>query len=203
MRQTSIAVLALLGLTKAKPVEEIVQSLPGMPAFDTFGVYSGYVPIKDTTKNIHYLLVESQNDWKNDPLIIWYNGGPGCSSMLGWIQEHGPYLMLNGETTFTKNDWSWNKEANILYVEQPAGVGYSYCDWDNSPQDCTFDDNTSGLDNLNVILEWFEKYPEYKKHDMYISGESYAGIYVPFAVNQIHHYNIAHQTDPNVFKPNL
>jgi serine carboxypeptidase-like clade 2 len=81
--------------------------------------------------------------------------------MLGWIQEHGPYLLENGATTFTKNEHSWNKEANVLYIEQPAGVGYSYCDWDNHPEDCTFNDNTAGSDNLVAILEWFKKFPEY------------------------------------------
>ena len=87
-----------------------------MPAYD-WGLYSGYVPIANTTKNLHYLLVESQRDPVNDPLIIWYNGGPGCSSMLAFLQEHGPYLMNGGESTFHKNDYSWNKEANVLYIE--------------------------------------------------------------------------------------
>ena len=173
-----------------------------MGPFD-WGMYSGYVPIEGTTNNLHYLLVESQRDWETDPLIIWYNGGPGCSSMLAFMQEHGPYELKNGETTFTKNEYSWNKEANVLYIEQPAGVGYSFCDWENHKEDCTFDDNSSATDNLAVILGWFEKYPEYKGHDLYISGESYGGIYVPFATNQVHHHNVVNRENPNVFKPNL
>jgi carboxypeptidase C (cathepsin A) len=48
--------------------------------------------------------------------------------MLGFLQEHGPYKMEDEDTKFQKNDWSWNKEANMLYIESPAGVGYSYCD---------------------------------------------------------------------------
>lgn len=53
--------------------------------------------------------------------------------MLGFMQEHGPYVIDNGKTTFRKNEFSWNKEANILYIEQPAGVGYSYCDLEKAP----------------------------------------------------------------------
>jgi carboxypeptidase C (cathepsin A) len=53
--------------------------------------------------------------------------------MLGFLQEHGPYKMEDEDTKFQKNDWSWNKEANMLYIESPAGVGYSYCD---SPRYC-------------------------------------------------------------------
>lgn len=53
-----------------------------------------------TTNMLHYMFVESQNDPATDPLIIWFNGGPGCSSMLGWAQEHGPWVMKNGTDYF-------------------------------------------------------------------------------------------------------
>ena len=89
---------------------------------------------------LHYLFVESQADPSTDPLLIWFNGGPGCSSMLGWSQEHGPYVIESGDTTFHKNEWSWNTNANVLYIESPAGVGFSYC---GTPEDCTFNDDTS------------------------------------------------------------
>ena len=149
-------------------------------------MYSGYIDIANTTKKIHYLLTESKNDRTKDPLIIWFNGGPGCSSMLGLLQELGPYLLEDGETEFFENPYSWNNEASILYIEQPAGVGYSYC---NSTEDCTFDDDSSAADNLKVLLSWFEKFPEYQNHELYISGESYAGVYVPLLVNEIDKHN--------------
>jgi len=85
-----------------KPTEDYVKSLPEMEDFP-YGVYSGYVPLTNTSKEIYYMLVESQNDWKTDPLLIWLNGGPGCSSMLGWATENGPWLLKEGETTFMKN----------------------------------------------------------------------------------------------------
>jgi carboxypeptidase C (cathepsin A) len=147
-------------------------------------MYSGYLPVLGTTKNLHYIYLDSQSDPINDPLVVWYNGGPGCSSMLGLVQEHGPYIMDNGGNSFHWNDYSWNREANMLYIEAPAGVGYSYC---IDPRDCEqFDDNNSAEDNLNALLYFFEyKFPERKKNDLYISGESYAGIYVPYLVNQL------------------
>lgn len=65
----------------------------------------------------------------------------------------------------------------MLYIEQPAGVGYSYC---GNKKDCAFDDDKSGKDNLTVVLEWFKKFPEFKNNELYISGESYGGVYVPY-----------------------
>ncbi len=47
--------------------------------------------------------------------------------MLGFLQEHGPYVMEDGATTFTYNDYSWNNEATMIYLESPAGVGFSVC----------------------------------------------------------------------------
>lgn len=103
--------------------------------------------------------------------------------MLGFIQEHGPYLLHDGATEFVENAHSWNKEANMLYIEQPAGVGYSFGDCAANPDQCFYDDNNMAEENLVSLLNWYEKFPEFKKNDLYVSGESYAGIYVPYTVN--------------------
>ena len=76
-------------------------------------------------------MVESRNDPDNDPLIIWLQGGPGCSSMLGMYTENGPYnFRYNGSSvkerfTFEYNKYSWNNNANVMYVDQPLGTGFS------------------------------------------------------------------------------
>jgi len=80
--------------------------------------------------------------------------------MLAFLQEHGPYSLDDGEITFRENPYSWNKEANVLYIEQPAGVGYSTCN--ATATDCSFNDTSDATDNLQIVLAWFEKYPEYK-----------------------------------------
>ena len=146
------------------------------------------------------MFVESQVDAEHAPLIVWFNGGPGCSSLANMLQEHGPYVFKGLDSKFTKNEHSWNKEANVLYIEQPAGVGYSKCASDDS---CKWDDNNASAANLETLIKWLDAYPEYKENDLYLSGSGYAGIYVPYLANAIHHWNQGHVSDPSATRPNL
>ena len=110
--------------------------------------------------------------------------------MLGWAQEHGPWLMPNGaadETVWVQNPYSWNLKANVLYIESPGGVGFSTCGPPTS--DCDFNDSTSAVQNRDAVLAWYTLYPEFGTNDMYITGESYAGIYVPYLAREIYNYN--------------
>jgi len=157
-----------------------------MANFTDFKLYSGYLSVRGTGKLLHYMLAESQSNPSKDPLVVWFNGGPGCSSMLGFLEEHGPYVMEEETDFFVKNEYSWNKEVNMLYIESPAGVGFSYCD---DMKLCKFDDESSSLDNLDALISFFQKFPEYRSHDLYISGESYAGVYVPYLAWRIDTYN--------------
>ena len=197
---TSVAGCALAALVHAAPEHDRVTSLPEMGNFDKYGAFSGYLPIEGTSKQIHYLFFEAQENAKDAPVLIWFNGGPGCSSMLGFMQENGPFRIESGSKKFHPDQYSWNRETNLLYIEQPAGVGYSYCE---GTRDCTFTDHTSGQDNLTVLLEWYNKFPEYKDNDLYVSGESYAGIYVPYLSWYIVQHNEANADNDDVFKPNI
>lgn len=76
-------------------------------------------------KAIHYVFFPSQNDPSNDPLLIWFAGAPGCSALLACFHENGPFIFEPGRVTFTLNEHSWNKKASILYLELPAGTGFS------------------------------------------------------------------------------
>jgi carboxypeptidase C (cathepsin A) len=88
----------------------------------------------------------------------------------------------------------------VLYIDQPAGVGFSTCAGKLS---CTYNDHISGQDNLDFILAWFEKYPEFKPNDLFLSGESYGGIYVPYMAYYVDKHNTDNEKDDSVYKPNL
>lgn len=190
MKNLCLSALAAVGFmagVQAAPEADKVSSLPNMTLSTNY--YAGYVDIPNTSKKLHYIFVESQNDPTKDPVILWTNGGPGCASLGAFLQEHGPWVVDDGQTEFHENEYSWNKEASVIYVDQPAGVGYSYCDNTITPEQCNFDDMTSSEDNLQFIMGWFSKFPEYKTNDFYISGESYGGIYVPYMLYQVDKHN--------------
>jgi len=195
MLRNLLAPAALFGAVMSAPLEDKVESLPQMETFP-YGVYSGYIPVKEN--NYHYMFLESQNDTVNDPVLIWFNGGPGCSSMLGFAQEIGPWAMADEDDEFKRNPYSWNNFANVLFIESPAGVGFSFCE---STESCIYNDDNSAEDNYQVILSWMtEKFPEFAANDLYISGESYAGIYVPYVSRLIHLHNM---NETNEFKFNF
>ncbi|KAI7739308.1 hypothetical protein M8C21_026643, partial [Ambrosia artemisiifolia] len=151
-------------------------NLPGQPPVN-FKQFSGYIPVDDAQQRfLFYYFVEAESDSSSKPLVLWFNGGPGCSSVgEGAFVEHGPFKPKGD--VLIKNDYSWNKVANMLYLETPIGVGFSYS-LDMSSYTSANDDLTA-RDNFVFLQKWFEKYPEYKNRDFYITGESYGGHYIP------------------------
>ncbi|KAK7080658.1 hypothetical protein SK128_012961 [Halocaridina rubra] len=164
----------------AAPAEDEILSLPGLDFAITYRHYSGYLTGSEG-KNLHYWFIESANDPATDPVILWMNGGPGCSSLLGLFTELGPYRVNPDGVTLQENIYSWHTFANVIFLEAPACVGFSYDDNNN----CTTNDDETALSNYNALKDFFtNKFPEYLPNEFYITGESYAGIYVPtLAVN--------------------
>ena len=197
-RFCSILILILaIWTVHSAPAEDVVTVIPDCGNL-TFSTYSGYLTVNET-KSLHYILVESLNNPSTDPLLIWLNGGPGCSSLLGFMQENGPCIIDDGENVVKKNPYPWNERANVLYIESPAGVGFSYA---NSSSDKIFNDLLSSHDNLEALKSFYKKFPEFEKHELYISGESYAGIYVPYFAMRVHQHNemtkLNHRTKINL-----
>jgi carboxypeptidase C (cathepsin A) len=75
---------------------------------------------------MHYFYFPSQNKLDTDPLLFWFNGGPGCSSLLGALYEHGPFLVNDAFGIYMNNTYAWNKNASVVYIESPSEVGFSY-----------------------------------------------------------------------------
>lgn len=100
----------------------------------------------------------SQDKPADDPTLVWFNGGPGCSSMLGMFQENGPVTVdTEGHGEIKENPHPWNARANVLYLEQPAGVGFSF---GQSKLDYIHSDMSQSEDTVRAMAEFYVKFPE-------------------------------------------
>ena len=156
--------------------EDEIKSLPNLNDPITFRQYSGYLKADQKgSKFLHYWFVEAAEDPANKPVLLWLNGGPGCSSMEGLFSELGPFALNSDGTEVSLRKYSWNKLANVIFLESPAGVGFSY-----SKKLLNFEsDDKAAMENYLALKSFFEKFPQYKGNSLFLSGESYAGVYLP------------------------
>ncbi|XP_012071521.1 serine carboxypeptidase 24 [Jatropha curcas] len=187
------AINAIVAFRKLQEQEEDrITALPGQPAV-TFSQFSGYVTVNEKHgRALFYWLTEAATSFPDKkPLVLWLNGGPGCSSVAyGASEEVGPFRIDRTGSSLYLNKYSWNTEANILFLESPAGVGFSYTNKSSDLKDSG--DERTAEDALIFLIRWFSRFPQYKYRDFYIAGESYAGHYVPQLAKKIHDYNKAH-----------
>ncbi|VDD87490.1 unnamed protein product, partial [Enterobius vermicularis] len=128
------------------------------------------------------VFVESQRNPLTDPVIVWLTGGPGCSGLSALLTENGPFTVQPDGQSLVNNPYSWNRIANVLTLESPVGVGFSYTD-DGKLET---DDAKVASDNWSALKEFFTAFPQFRKNDFYIAGESYGGIYVPTLAEAVH-----------------
>ncbi|KAJ0086314.1 hypothetical protein Patl1_08141 [Pistacia atlantica] len=172
---------------KGYPVEDLVVGLPGQTKVE-FKQFAGYVDVDvKHGRSLFYYFVEAQVDPQKKPLTLWLNGGPGCSSIGGGaFTELGPFYPRGDGRGLRRNPMSWNKASNLLFVESPAGVGWSYS---NTTADYTCGDDSTAKDMRTFFLNWYKKFPEYKSRELFLTGESYAGHYIPQLADVLLDYN--------------
>uniref|UniRef100_A0ACD5XNS5 Uncharacterized protein n=1 Tax=Avena sativa TaxID=4498 RepID=A0ACD5XNS5_AVESA len=163
----------------------------GVPGFDgalPSKHYAGYVTVDEQHgRNLFYYMVESEHEPSKDPVVLWLNGGPGCSSFDGFVYEHGPFNFEAGGSVKSLpklhlNPYSWSKVSTIIYLDSPAGVGLSYS---KNVSDYQTGDLKTAADSHTFLLKWFQMYPEFLSNPFYIAGESYAGVYVPTLSHEV------------------
>lgn len=162
----SLAALALIGTVSA--------ARPSDPLFLDEDYRSGLVPLTNGD-DMFYWLFKSKNQPDTDPLVIWLTGGPGCASEVALFYENGPYT-INDDLSLNSNAYSWNKVSNLLYVDQPIGTGFSKCS-SIFHYDTNEDEIAANL--FSFIQGFLTANPDYKGRDFFITGESYAGHYIP------------------------
>jgi len=174
--KTAVILLAFVALAVAlrgaNRLNNFAKSKSAIPRATT--QHYGYINVNaDYDANLFYWMFESQSAPANAPTVLWMTGGPGCSSELALFFENGPFT-VESNGTLLPNPYSWNKFANLLYIDQPVGTGFSYAN-----EDYVTNEEQVGVEMFTFLTKFFVMYPQYAKNDFYIVGESYGGHYVP------------------------
>lgn len=185
----SIAIRVLIGICillcdvtalQKTAADYYVQSLPGQPAGELLKMHAGYVSLIQTfhmhglrcffshievneehNGNLFFWHFQNRHIANRQRTVLWLNGGPGCSSMDGALMEIGPYRVGDGGQ-LKYNDGSWDEFANLLFVDNPVGTGFSYVDTDSYVHDLN-----EMADQMVIFLKkFFALFPEYEGNDV-------------------------------------
>ena len=182
--------LLVLGIHfgEGAPTEDLISSLPEFGATPS-SHYSGYLNAtagchpNNGACFLHYYFCETSIE--NAPVVLWLNGGPGASSMIGLLEEMGP-LLMDAHGGLMENPYAWTNVANVLVLESPVGVGFSYCERQmETGVACINTDKYTATASHVALLDFYAKFPELRTNDMFLTGESYAGVYIPTLAYEI------------------
>ncbi|KAI5299872.1 hypothetical protein KEM55_001308 [Ascosphaera atra] len=172
---------------KTKDTDKFAVNGSGLPDvdFDIGTSFAGSIPLaKDnaTGQDMFFWFFPSTVDLPEPeiPLIVWLNGGPGCSSMEGVLQENGPFVWSPGAYKPVRNPFSWNNLAHILYVDQPVGTGFSQ-------GKVTAENDEDAAKQFAEFLKRFQETFAIKGKKIYLAGESYAGYFHPYIGREMIH----------------
>ncbi|XP_078177550.1 serine carboxypeptidase-like 18 isoform X1 [Carex rostrata] len=182
------SIFTQLGISSGNKIEY----LPGFEGPLPFYLETGYVEV-DGEKGVEmfYYFIESEKSPEKDPLILWINGGPGCSAFSGLVFEIGPLKFdvggyTEGLPTIYYFPDSWTKVSNIIFLDAPVGTGFSYA---KTEEGFYTSDILSARQHVTFLRKWLEDHPEFSSNPIYIGGDSYSGITVPVTALEIVHAN--------------
>ncbi|KAF4610524.1 hypothetical protein D9613_006929 [Agrocybe pediades] len=169
--------------TKWQKYFQVTDKLPNV-TYDIGRTYAGNIPVQrpgHPNDTLFFIGVErsqgsltaSPSPRNRDPWGLWLNGGPGSSSMYGFFFENGP-IHINSDYSTSQNPYAWNKQADYFWIDQPVGVGYSTADSD------ALDEDQVGKDFMGFLGNLVKVFPSLATRPLYITGESYAGQYIPY-----------------------
>ncbi|CAG7879436.1 unnamed protein product [Brassica rapa] len=188
MAKKLLLLLLLIILSSHANCGSIVKFLPGFEGPLPFQLETGYIGVGDEEQvQLFYYFIKSEKNPKEDPLLIWLTGGPGCSSITGLLFENGPVTFkvedYNGGTpTLLSTTYSWTKVANIIFLDQPVGSGFSYATTQilDTPSD-----SGEAKRIHEFIRKWLSEHKEFISNPFYVSGDSYSGKIIPAMVQEI------------------
>ncbi|KAL6213225.1 hypothetical protein ACLB2K_012672 [Fragaria x ananassa] len=163
----------------------LVKSIPGFDGELPFKLYTGYTTVNGS--EMFYYFIESEGNPKEDPLLLWYSGGPGCSAFNGLIYENGPlaFNLTDYEGGVPKTfyyPYSWSRTASLLFVDAPVGTGFSYA---TDASEYATSDTKSAAQVYGFLRTWMNEHPQYLKVQLFVGADSYAGVSATIVVQHI------------------
>ncbi|XP_059445909.1 serine carboxypeptidase-like 18 isoform X2 [Corylus avellana] len=182
--------VVLLSLLSAGSVvsQSIIKTLPGFTGDLPFKLETGYIGVGELDEvQLFYYFIESERSPKDDPLMLWLTGGPGCSGLSGLLYEIGPFTFnyansSGNKPTLLLNPYSWTKVANIIFLDAPVGTGFSYAE---SSDGYFTSDTLSAAQNYEFLRKWLMAHSMFLSNPLYISGDSYSGMTVPIILQEV------------------
>ncbi|XP_019439670.1 PREDICTED: serine carboxypeptidase-like 2 [Lupinus angustifolius] len=166
----------------------IVKFLPGFQGSLPFLLETGYVGVGEREEvQAFYYFIQSENNPKEDPILLWLTGGPGCSALSGLVFEIGPFTVKNEEyngslPTLVLRPHSWTSVSSIVFVDLPVNTGFTYATTESAAKRS---DRKLVHQTHQFLRKWLNEHPEFLSNEVYIGGDSYSGIPVPAIVEEI------------------
>ncbi|XP_065333425.1 venom serine carboxypeptidase [Cloeon dipterum] len=180
--------LFLSPLIKSGKIEDARNKalVPPLKGAESVVSYSGYLTVDEAfNSNMFFWFFPAEKDYVSAPVVLWLQGGPGATSLFGLFTENGPLVVKTNQVLSTRQ-YSWSKTHNVIYIDNPVGTGFSFTDADEG-----FSRNQTavGKNLYSALVQFFKLFPELAKNEFYVTGESYAGKYVPAVSYTIHKEN--------------
>ncbi|XP_030944651.1 serine carboxypeptidase-like 18 [Quercus lobata] len=180
-----LLLLLLVSGTRTAVSHWIVKTLPGFPGELPFKLETGYISVGEV--EFFYYFVESEGNPGADPLLLYFNGGPGCSALNGFLYQIGP-LKFNitdytgGLPTLIYEPNTWTKTANVLFLDAPVGAGFSYA---------TISEAWSAFDTkvaaqaYEFLRNWLIEHSDFVNNPVCLGSDSYQGVVTPILAQDI------------------
>ncbi|XP_020688911.2 serine carboxypeptidase-like 50 [Dendrobium catenatum] len=186
---SSSSLLTILGLLLSTFPPLTTSDLPPLYPKAALPTESGYLPINSSSSSaaaaLFFAFYEAQKPLSplaSTPLLVWLQGGPGCSSMVGNLFELGPWL-ISDDLLLSPNPFSWNRRFALLFIDSPLGTGFSSA---SSPVSIPGEQPTVAAHLFSAIQSFLSSHPlSFRSRPLFLTGESYAGKYVPAAAYHI------------------
>ncbi|XP_041972254.1 venom serine carboxypeptidase-like [Aricia agestis] len=166
---------------------ELARNISQVTVTEQIGItsHSGFITVnKKYNSNLFFWYFPSKYNVETAPVVLWLQGGPGASSLLGLFVENGPIVVT--ENGLTARKYHWALENNLIYIDNPVGSGFSFTGEDDGYCD---DEACVARDLYNCLQQFFDLFPQLRSREFYVTGESYAGKYIPSLAMEIHDQN--------------